>query len=272
MSLADIQHKFMCNLIQSKQVNPDFISQLVSVGKLTQEKQLSIYRANVSGAHQKVLAQIYPACLNILGEDYFNQCCLSFNIEYPSMQADLNFYGEAFPEFIRKKLVSNDELVGYEYLAGLALLEWHWHTSYYAKNDGIFSFEQFALVEPEEQGKSVFTLSDSFSLHASSYPLLEIWDANKKTIDSIQEFEPPDEELHFCITKEGYFPSIKKLSDEEYKLLNSIVNGLSLTQLIENDIASLDGFQNKLVRFIQNGWITGFSFSDADVLAELDES
>lgn len=266
MSLANIQHAFMLNLIESKQTRPDFISKLLPVGTLTQEKQLSIYRANIKGAYQKVLAQIYPACLNILGEKYFNQLCSNFCVEYPSTQADLNFYGAQFPEFIKKHIDSNAELKDYEYLEDLAFLEWHWHASYYADNDPLFSFENFALVNPEVQGELVFILSNAFSLHKTPYPLLDIWHANKEDIENKQEFIMPEEELYFCLSRVGFSVKAEVLNYGQYAILNAIVNKIPLALLTEVEVGYVDCFNDFLVDFIQRRWITGFYFPDTKEL------
>lgn len=84
MPLAKTEYAFMDYLIQSQNNETDFLSELCTVGVLTKEKQLEIYRSNINGAHEKVLGQVYPACKNILGEDYFNQLCGLYRIENPS--------------------------------------------------------------------------------------------------------------------------------------------------------------------------------------------
>ena len=253
MSLLNIQYSFMAHLAESKQIGDEFISELSSIGRLSAEKQLSIYRHNVSGAHQKVLAQVYPACFNILGEDYFNQLCFSYRFEQPSTNPDLNFYGKEFPSFIARQLEINNELEGFEYLVDLTVLEWHWHTSYFAKDDSVFDFEKLALVSSENQESICFTLSHSFSLHLTEYPLFEIWSANKDNIDEKQEFAMPDSENYFCISRVDFSPMFEPLNYKQYKLLHLISCGVSLVQLSELDI------QNELMNFIAKGWVTGFS-------------
>ncbi len=266
MPLAKIERAFVGILLQQQVSEPDFLSELLPVGSLSEEKQLSIYRSNVNGAHQKVLAQIYPACLNILGKDYFNQLCRSYRFEYPSTDSDLNNYGEYFSSFINEQVEIHDELNGFEYLAELALLEWHWHANYYVKDDEPFSFEKLGLVEPGDHNKLVFTLSDSFTLFSTFYPLLDIWEANKNSADARQEFSMPETESYFCMSRVNFHPEIELLNNYQYELLKAIIGVAPLTQLsaleVDSDAEYLNDFQNEIMSFIQKGWVCNFSLQD----------
>lgn len=179
MPLANIEKSFVNNLLQPQKDDVRFLSELLPLHSISKEMQISIYRSNVNGAHQKVLSQIYPACFNILGEDYFNQMCRSYRFKYPSIDADLNKYGKCFPMFMQAQINACQELEELEYLSELAYLEWHWHESYFADNDEPFSLKDFELIGSGVQDKIFFRISNSFSLHSTIYPLLDIWNANK---------------------------------------------------------------------------------------------
>ena len=262
MPLANIEHAFVANLLNHELNEAEFLSELQPVGLLSEEKQLSIYRSNINGAHQKVLAQIYPACLNILGEDYFNQLCRAYRFEYPSTGPDLNNYGKHFSFFIKEQSKIHNELSGFEYLLELAWLEWCWHASYYVKDDELFSFEKLALVNAADQNKLVFNLSYSFSLHLTNYPLLDIWNANKNANEEKQEFIMPESESYFCISRLNFKPDVSLLTKKQYDLLKLISNDLTLTQLAELDANDIGGFQNQLMDFIRQGWVSGFSINN----------
>lgn len=259
MPLANIEKMFVDNLLKSQANENEFLTQLLPLPSLSEEKQLSIYKSNINGAYQKVLGQIYPACLNILGEGYFNQLCRAYRFKHPSTDSDLNNYGKFFSGFIKEQYNLHDELNDFEYLTDLALLEWLWHASFYADNDTSFAFDKLAKVNLSEQDKLIFILSYSFSLHSSIYPVLDIWKANTSNVKEKQEFSMPESETYFCISRVKLFPEITLLSKYQYGVLKSISNGLSLTQLTGLDFTAADDFQSELMRFIQNGWVTGFS-------------
>ena len=256
MPLAEIEKSFMGKLLRPQENDDVFLAELLPLNAISEEKQLFIYRSNINGAHEKVLSQVYPACLNILGEDYFNQLCRNYRVEHPSTDPDLNNYGKNFSTFITKQLHLHNELIGLEYLPELALLEWQWHSNYYANNDAAFLFDDFALVDLGKQEKIVFMLGNSLSLFVTAYPLLEIWEANRNVINEVQEFIMPDNDTHFCISRVNYYPVVELLDKEDYALLMGMGNGLSLVQLAElNENAD---FHEQLVRFIQKGWVTHF--------------
>lgn len=260
MPLANIEKSFIGSLLQPQENDTDFLSELLPLDSISEEMQLSIYRSNINGAHQKVLGQVYPAIFNVLGEDYFNQLCRVYRFEYPSMDADLNHYGEHFSLFLKDQIEQHQELIGMEYLADLACLEWSWHASYYAKNDEVFSFEKLALIGAEAQDKIFFKTANSFSLHSTIYPLLDIWDANKNLVDNIQEFHMPDSEIYFCVSRKEFSPIVYLLDYGQYILLKLISDGMSLAQLAE--LGNEYGFESKLMSFIQQGWIADFTVQD----------
>lgn len=256
MPLAEIEKSFMKNLLHPHIDEGGLLNELLPLNNISKENQLLIYRNNVNGAHEKVLSQIYPACRNILGDDYFNQLCRCYRFLYPSVDSDLNNYGECFSLLINDEYKSHDQLVGLEYLPEIAELEWKWHANYYVDNDDVFSFDNFSLVEPSEQEKVVFMLGNTLSLFVTAYPLLEIWEANRNVINEVQEFIMPDDDTHFCISRVNYCPVVELLKKEDYALLMGMGNGLSLVQLAElNENAD---FHEQLVRFIQKGWVTHF--------------
>lgn len=255
MPLANIERNFVASLLLQEENDAGFLSELLPLNSITEEMQLSIYRSNVNGAHQKVLAQIYPACFNILGKDYFNQLCRLYRFEYPSINADLNRYGKFFSLFVGEKIQQHQELNGLEYLAELADLEWYWHMSYFAKDDEVFSFENLSLIDVKLQDQIFFKVSGSFSLHSSKYPLLEIWEANRAVVENDQEFTMPDLEGYFCIFRKNFSSTISILNYEQHTLLKLILDGVTLAKLVEVD----GDFENKLMCYIENNWVTEFS-------------
>lgn len=256
MPLANIEKLFIENLLQLNGDEAGFLDKLAPLNSLDEKNQLSIYRSNINGAHQKVLGQIYPASSNILGDEYFNQLCQAYRLKYPSTDPDLNKYGEFFSFFIEQQNEIHHELNEFEYLNELAWFEWCWHKSYYAKDDLPFNFEKLAMVHLSEQDKLKFIVNKSLTLHSTIYPLLDIWSANKGDIEDEQEFIMPDSETFFAVVRNDYISSIEILSKYQHELLTKISNGMSFIQVSKGE--DENDFQNQLLSFIQKGWVTGF--------------
>lgn len=261
MPLASVEKTFIGCLLDESNSHNGFLSSLMPLKSINQEMQLSIYRGNRDGAYQKVLAQIYPACFNILGDDYFNQLCRRYYFEYPSTNSNLNIYGEYFPVFMRQQLEINKELKGMEYLGDLACLEWHYHCAYYAKNDETFSFEKLSKVDVHNQPNICFEISCSLSIASTIFPLLDIWNANKVLTDEKQIFSFPDEDINFCVSRFECVPIVTLLNQQQYVLLTEIINGRSfyeLIELIQEKHISAEMFEKELKYFVQKKWLTGF--------------
>jgi hypothetical protein len=94
----------------------DFLNYLKPCGNLLPKQQLSIYQNNVRGALQTSLAQVYPVCRKILGENYFKQLASVYIKKYPSTCHDLNLYGESFSGFIHLQCQQLNELKDLPYL------------------------------------------------------------------------------------------------------------------------------------------------------------
>lgn len=259
MPLAKLEKSFVSNLMLSDSAGTEFLSVLVTTGNLSVDKQLDIYIKNISGAYQKVLAQIYPACLNILGEEYFNQLCQLYRIKHPSTEADLNLYGDFFSSFLKEQIELRHELEDFEYLEELSLLEWHWHKSYFVKDDSVFNFEKLAMLNQDEQGLLIFKLSYAFFLHSSAYPLLDIWNSNKKESSEQQEFILPEKNINFCVFRKRYKSETQVLSELQFNILNDMSKNIPLSKLSSryNEI-----LQTELNMFIKQGWVTGFTCSN----------
>lgn len=253
MSLANIEHKFLYSLIDTEVDDGAFLSQLCATNSLNPARQLSIYRSNINGAHQKVLGQIYPACLNILGEDYFDFVCRLYRFKYPSTHADLNQHGEHFPHFIKEVISTKRELAEFEYLPDLANHEWYWHAAFFTKDSTSFDFAKLAKVEEHQQHELVFELRPDFSLHKTPYPILDIWLSNRSEPDDEQTFAMPDSEICYCIFRKEYEVMFEKLDAQQYGVLYALANGSSLGMVAQQ---ANNNLQSMMMFFINKGWVT----------------
>lgn len=260
MPLHEIQSQFMQSLML-----PDFDEDLLlknlKPGKrLLPARQLDVYRRNINGAMQGVLAQVYPACCRILGEDYFNQLCRAYRFKYPSSHADLNQYGEYFPNYLSAHIAEQiEQLRDYAYLPDLATLEWHWHASYYCKDEQPLDFAGLQQLDDLQQSAVIFELADSVSLQQTNSPIIAIWEANRQETSVSQEFEHDGSEIYFLICRQEYEPQIEQLAADDYTVLQAIQAGQTMGEL---SCKFAEIFGDCLPDFIQHGWISGYRLAD----------
>ncbi len=256
-SLEQLQHDFIHNIVNDKN-NQGFLSEL-KTEKIPPELQLSIYQRNLSGSIQKTLQQVYPACLSILGEDFFHTLCYKYQNLYPSLDSNLNNYGNYFNTMLLGECSENTKLLGFEYLHDLALLEWHWHTCYYSSSVITFDFTSFSKIPENQQSKIIFNLNKSLSIHTSIFPVIDIWKDNTIEIPTTNEYTTPDNSLYFCIYQRALTPTLEIIDRNTYKILTAIKDKTDLQSLCHFDDIDIN---QALPNLLQKGWISGFSLLD----------
>lgn len=247
-SLQLLQERFVGQLVKPAKEN-DFIASLVPSLKLQPEQQLAIYQTNMRSALQNTLAQIYPVCRKIVGENYFKQLARQYINEQPSKNANLNCYGENLSSLIKMQCQQRDELTDFSYLSDLAQLEWFYHALYYAAEGERFDLALFSQLSPEQQESCSFLLAPQLRFIKSEHPILSIWQMNQS--EELPSSVPNKAE-NGCIFREHNQLKIIVIDDDIYQLLESIAAGHTLTQLSQTTPISY------LPKFIQSGWITDF--------------
>jgi hypothetical protein len=198
----------------------------------------------------KALKNIYPVCLRLVGEDFFDALAQTYIRENPSVFVDLNDYGKNFPECI----FHFEAAQSLPYLADTASLEWAWHSVYNAADGSDFSFEKFADAAALKPDKVIFQLSPGSSLLKSHFPIHAIWEANYKNAaaDIIVLNEP--QEFYFFIFRSHYERQIIELSHEEWQFLSLTQKNMSF-----EDLCELPQAETLFIKIIHNNWITDFT-------------
>ena len=255
MPLHKVQSDFINSLMTPEFNESSLIEALKPGQRLSPLQQLDVYRRNINGAYQKVLAQVYPACCRILGEDYFNQLCRLYRFEHPSINPDLNGYGEQFPAYLAEHVGQHEELSDFEYLADLAALEWCWHASYFCEDDEVFDFAGLQSLDEARQADVILELGHSICLQQTPYPVISIWQANRVEATSDQLFEHDGSLIYYLIFRQQFEPQIEPLPVEDYNYLQAIHAGQTMSNLIGQYGEALSA---RLAEFIQRGWITAY--------------
>ena len=229
--------------------------------KLTPEERLDIYRNTARTAHIDALAQSYPCCKKILGKRYFKQIANEYFYKYPATSQNLNLYGESFPLFLQDWIENHAELIDYQYLPDMAKLEWAYEQAYYAKDDPLFDFNSLPTLHHDHYQYICFRPSASLSVLRSSYPIHEIWRANREQ-DKSQEIDAISGPQYLCIARDNFKPVVHKIDHACWWVIDKIQNGLSLGECEslatrENIDAQLQKILPELVR---RKWICGYYF------------
>ena len=263
MNLETLQTTLIQRVIDDHDDAIHFRKQLKPCGHLSVARQIDIYRSNVQSALASTLKQIYPVCLRILGEHYFSQISQAFIHKHPSDSANLNHYGQDFPDFLRTLLVQRSELSGLPYLADLAQLEQFHHDIYFVKNDTAFDFEQLATLSEHDYQKLCFKLSATLRLMNTRFPILSIWQINQKVTVPDEVFELPKPVENLAIVRPHLQVEIEVITTDLYHFLMVLEKGIIFTELISQfeTVANFD-VDDQLTELIAKGWISGFKVAN----------
>jgi len=213
---------------------------------------LGVYRNNFLGARLNVFLQTFPRLLSLLGEDYLLQCGRRFLADYPldATSDNMNHLGRRFPEFLRELVAEKNELSSYPWLAELAKLEYTRHAAYYACDDTNFDFKAFQELGGLAEGIHLQT-SNSLALIECEWPLHQL---DCDIASGRLHANYPKERQVIAIYRENFSVHAKKISEEEFTLLEGIRKGLTMMALLEQAGESA----RHLPLFIQSGWVCGF--------------
>jgi hypothetical protein len=147
---------------------------------------LSVYRNNTRATFRQALEQTFPVVRRRVGDEFFRQLCARYRERHPSRSGDLHWVGRDFATFLDEHLAGGD----YAWLADLARLEW-------ARNECSVAAELPALgpdtlsgFESADLEHVVFGFQPSMRLHAFSYPIFSVWQANQ-----VENAPPVDQSL-----------------------------------------------------------------------------
>ncbi len=266
MKLAEIHQAFVSGIYNlESELSPE--SFIKPGERLSPEQCLAIYQGSVYGNLCSALADIYPAFVQCVGDDFFQALALRFVKTHPSRSASLDHYGEAFSRFVS----TFEPLAALPYVEDLAKLEWSWHLAFHAKNESVLDPRTLNTVPEEAYDDLIFDLSSSARIIKSQFPVREIWqqclkDKNQSTdLESQgQEIELLSGERHLLVWRaEGYEIRVDTLSYIEYELLSLINKRKTLGTILAElqSKYSQEDINQTLAYSVQQGWFTGFSFA-----------
>ena len=227
-----------------------FIAILEKNPRIPGQVATDIYRNNTIGCRKRTLQAIYPVIEKILGAACFDRLAHDFVTASPSVDSDLNLYGEGFSGFLHK--VANNEITFSEllYLKDLATLEWLYHKAYYSADDLPLSASQFADLDDSvriERSRSLYCMS-------SLYPVYAIWQ-NHQGNNSVNEVPALTDEDFILIFRQHGHPVVQQLDREEWSILQCVEAQKELDDVVQSTLVDGVDIEHKLPLMIERGWL-----------------
>ena len=232
--LRELQEKFARALYEEESGGPRARSlgeELCSLKKLSPGESVDLYRSSVSSVVEESLSEIFPVCLELVGEPCFNGVAQLYLRARPSRHADLSRLGDDWPEFVETVAFLSDV----PYLADVGRLELGLHHAHAAP-------WPTPLEDPQALGEAIarepeawrLLLSPSATLLASPFPVLTLWEAHQdRRVDRGWKLDPavPGEQLVVC--RQGTEIYADLVEPSLWPILLSIAAGDSVARQLE---------------------------------------
>jgi hypothetical protein len=137
-------------------------------------RRFAVYRNNLVVGLVDALAERFPVCQRVVGEDFFRAMAGVHARRAPPRSPILAEYGDDFPDFIAGFPPARE----LPYLADVARLEYAVGLAYHAADATPLPVDAIKAVSPETIGRSTLALHPSLRLVSSPYPIVSIWRTN----------------------------------------------------------------------------------------------
>ncbi|MCA9521935.1 MAG: DUF692 family protein [Myxococcales bacterium] len=261
LPLRELQHALVEQLMDrgAPFEGSPIAEEVSSPASFSNAHRLALYRNLILTALSGALADVFPLCQRLLGDEYFGAATRRYAASVPSRSANIHDYGDAFASFL-------ETLGGFDrapYVGDVARLEWAWHRAFYAADAESFDLASLAAVPENEQPRLRFLLSPSLSLIASPFPLQQIF-------EQAQRDEPERVDLDhggpqwLAVWRDAGEIHLGRLQPTEWQTLEAIRQGATLSELAsiaqgaEGDARDRSYLSDALPSFVTRGWIVGF--------------
>lgn len=235
--------------MQNKQY--DFIDLLSSEKSFSTDivplSHLKIYQQNVLSSLSAALHDAYPLIKKIVGDDFFNGLAKHYVERYPSRQSYLQPYGEYFKEFLAE-FGPSTALV---YLPQMAEFEWACHQLFYAADAHPFDIHEWQALSPEQYEQTHLSLDPASSLHAFTYPILDIVDLCNGKREEEVNLDPGNS--YVLLHRPFLEIMVHSLTHAEWLFLSAINEGETLKSASDKALAKDATFQlaEKLIHWFK---------------------
>lgn len=220
-SLRNLQLE-MGQLIVARQVNA--VPHVLVSDHFSSCERLNVYRNNFTLGHHEALAAVYPVIKRLVGDDFFAMLAEAYRHHDPRTNANVHGYGVALAEFL-EDFPPAQKLV---YLPDVARLEWVYHEVFHASANAEAGM---GVNASEMNDDAVLTPHPALRWMESRYPVLEIWQQNRRGQDEIEEVDLGGGGDQLLIYRTDVDVEIVRLGASEYALVTALAGGVPVGEV-----------------------------------------
>lgn len=234
-------------------------ARLVPVGRFGVERSLEIYRRSLRAAVHRALAEIFPVCVELVGEDCFRGIARHHAERHASLHPDLARIGDPLPGSIPQL----EFLASVPYLADVARIELALHHAANASDaPSVREPERIADALGAEPDAWRLVLPPSATLIESAYPARAIWRAHRSADRTADRFEiaPAIDGERTIVWRSPEGLRVDEVEGDLWLPLAASARGESVAQClgaVDGSEAGLEARLDAIARLFERRWIAG---------------
>jgi hypothetical protein len=250
--LTDLQGEFAESLLKPETLPPPGVRGPTATAPV---KRYNIYRNNVVASLLQVLEARYPVVRRLVGDEFFRGMARLYLDQHLPRSPVLAEFGGELADFI----AAFEPARSLPYLADIARLEWLQHAAYHAADALSLGPGDLAQVAAVTVPKLKFTLHPSVGALASPYPVVSIWETNRRdeVVEPIRLDRGGETAL---VVRPALEVETRKAPPGTELLLAVLAEGATLAEAAGRAQAANDHFnvQTALATVIEAGAIAGY--------------
>jgi hypothetical protein len=198
--------------------------------------RFGVYRNNVIAGLINAITARYPVVRKLLWDDAFTRVAQLYVTAEPPRSPVMSGYGDSFPQFLR----NIGQCAASDYLADVAELEAARTRAYHAADVAPRPRDAFDALAPEDLPELRLQLHPSVELLKSRFPVVTIWEANRRDNDNVISEWKSEWAL---IARPHLQVEVLALSAGTYVFIAALAEGRTVGSAIAHGMANVPNFE-----------------------------
>jgi hypothetical protein len=224
LSLHELQHAFVEAVLGAD--DPSDVDSCILDAGISARRRLQIYRNNAREGFISAMSATYPVVERLAGREWFRQTALRYREMHPSHSGDLQYAGQCFAAFLREELSNTPHV----YFADVARLEWAYQEVLIAPETPRLDLTRLQSIPEQAHGQLCFRIVDDARWISSSFPILDIWKANREPLAGETDISLDAGPSRVVIVRRADHVELRELSANDFILLVALSERLSLEE------------------------------------------
>lgn len=225
-SLETLQKNFQHYLMKSDAT--DVLPSIAPTAPFNAIQRLGVYHYGYRARLRDVLADDFPKCLVLLGEEEFEQAALRYLDTYPSHHFSVRYFGLYFSEFLKHTL----PYANFPALSEMVRFEWSAQSTLDAKDAPLLTRDDLSSITTDEWPDMTFEFHPSVRLETFEWDTVSIW----REIDQEQPARKPiqlEQPLNWLVWRHDLRCYFNSLTKAQSLMVQSVQEGLPFADICE---------------------------------------